>query len=453
MNEQTPRLLIVEDDKGLRRQLRWAFEGYDVTEAGDRQSALQAVGSESLPVVLLDLGLPPDADGPSEGIATLEGILSLAPHTKVIMMTGQGSRDYAVKAVAAGAYDFYQKPVDIDVLSLIIERAQRLYQLEAEHRRITNGTRSQSIPGLVTANAKMERTVEKALQFARTDSTTLILGESGTGKEVVARGIHEISRRRGESFIALNCAAIPDQLLESELFGHEKGAFTGAVKQTLGKVELADGGTLFLDEIGDLSLPLQAKLLRFLQEKIIERVGGRTPIAVDVRFVSATNKNLEELINEGQFREDLYYRLSECSINIPPLRDRPEDTIVIAHHYLERIAPEHDKHVTGFTSDALAAMSSHQWPGNVRELQNRIKRAVITTKGPKITPYDMELSAERNAAGLRTLKEARHQAELECINSALTIANGNISKAAKMLDISRPKLYDLMRTHNLRSDN
>ena len=450
MSAASKTLLIVEDDKGLRRQLRWAFEGFEVVEASDRQGALQALAVSQPAVVLLDLGLPPDADGPSEGLATLEAILEQQPRTKVIMMTGQASRQYAVQAVAAGAYDFYQKPLEVETLSLIVERAMRLHDLEEEHRRAMESAAQSSFPSVIFTSGMMRQVLDKAAQFARSDATTLVLGDSGTGKELIAQGMHAQSRRRDETFVALNCAAIPDQLLESELFGHEKGAFTGAVRQVTGKVELADGGTLFLDEIGDLTQPLQAKLLRFLQEKVIERVGGREEIAVDVRVISATNKDLQEQIERGEFRRDLYYRLSECIVEIPPLQERPEDVIVIAHHYLHHFAQSESSAARSFSNDALVALSSHDWPGNVRELQNRIKGAVITAKTSKVTPADLDLAIGETRQVVETLKQARDRAEKEAIASALALAQGNVSKAARILDISRPKLYDLMRSHKLR---
>jgi two-component system NtrC family response regulator len=309
MNEATKKLLIVDDDSGLRRQLRWAFDSYRVSLAEDRQTALELLATERPPVVILDLGLPPDADGPTEGLATLEQILNQAPATKVVMMTGQAERAYAVQAVAKGAYDFYQKPVEIEVLGLIVDRAYRLWSLEDEHQRMSMAGPGVVIPGLIMVNRNMQKITDTVAKLANSDVGALIIGESGTGKELMARGIHMLSARSENVFVPINCAAIPDPLLESELFGHEKGAFTGAVKTIMGKVELADGGTLFLDEIGDLGMSLQAKLLRFLQERVIERVGGRRQIEVDVRVISATNQELPDLIKEGRFREDLYYRI------------------------------------------------------------------------------------------------------------------------------------------------
>ncbi|MFQ5773778.1 MAG: PEP-CTERM-box response regulator transcription factor [Kiloniellaceae bacterium] len=443
------RLLIVEDDSGLQRQLRWAFESYEVFAAGDRESALEITTRERPPVVVLDLGLPPDPDGPSEGLATLEEILAVTPESKVIMMTGQSDRAFAVQAVAKGAYDFYQKPVEADILGLVVDRAYELWNLEEEHRRITRAGAAPRLPGFITAETKLEKELERVCEIADSNMSVLVLGESGTGKELVARGIHELSSRSQDKFIAINCAAIPEQLLESELFGYEKGAFTGAVKTTVGKFELAQGGTLFLDEIGDLSLHLQAKLLRFLQDRLIERVGGRRSIAVDVRVISATNQDLSEAIANGDFRDDLYYRLSEFTVHIPPLRERTDDAVIIAHRLVHDLATEQGRPVREFSEDALAAIAAHSWPGNVRELQNRLKRAVVTAKGRKIAAADLDLAEPRAAPRRETLKEARARAERESIENALALSGGNITNAAKILRVSRPKLYDLLRQHKL----
>jgi len=443
------KILIVEDDPGLQRQLRWAFEPYRVLTASNRKAALDLMASERPPVVLLDLGLPPDADGPSEGLATLTGLLDQAPHTKVIMMTGQADRSYAVKAVANGAYDFYQKPVDADVLALIVKRAYELSQLEDEHRKLTRGTGDDVFPGFTTTFPALQETLKRVRDVADSDIGVLITGESGTGKELIARGVHDWSARAQGPFVAINCAAIPDNLLESELFGHEKGAFTGAVKTTVGKVEQAGGGTLFLDEIGDLGLPLQAKLLRFLQERVIERIGGRRPIGVDVRLVSATNQVLSEAIEAGTFREDLYYRLSEFSVDLPPLRERADDAVVIANVLLQKLADEMRRPTRGFSADALAALAAHDWPGNVRELQNRLKRALVTAKGQKISAEDLDLKAPSVTPKRETLQEARDRAERIAIENAIAVSGGNISNAAKILKISRPKLYNLLRRYEI----
>lgn len=445
-----PKMMIVEDDAGLQRQLRWVFDSFRVFPASDRASALRIVAEQRPHVVLLDLGLPPDADGPSEGLATLDGILELAPETKVIMMTGQADRAYAVRAVAAGAYDFYQKPVDADIIGLIVQRAYELSRLEEEHRQFNQRQSKELVLGFVTNYPPLERSLTRLKDVANSTMSVLITGESGTGKELVARGVHDLSDRKGGPFIAINCAAIPDELLESELFGHEKGAFTGAVKSTLGKVEVADEGTLFLDEIGDLGLRLQAKLLRFLQERVIERIGGRQTIEVDVRVVAATNQDLSEAIRAGNFREDLYYRLSEYSVEIPPLRERGDDASIIAAKLLRDFSSELGKPVRAFSDDALSAIAAHRWPGNVRELQNRIKRAVVTARGRKIAAADLELAAAAVEPQRETLQEARERAERHSIENALALAGGNISNAARILKVSRPKLYDLLRYHDIK---
>lgn len=446
----TRKLLVVDDDEGLRRQLRWAFHDCQVVLAGDRESALSIVREQRPPVVVLDLGLPPDPHGPTEGLATLDGILASAPQTKVIVMSGQTQREYAVRAVAHGAYDFYHKPIEIETLNLIVQRAYHLHSLEAENRRLAMASSAASLPGLITSNAQVLQICGEIRKFAPSDVSVMLLGESGTGKELLARAAHSLSPRVHKPFVAINCAAIPDNLLESELFGYERGAFTGAVKTTPGKVELADGGTLFLDEIGDLPLPLQAKLFRFLQDRIIERVGGRRQIAVDIRIVSATNKDLKSLIAAGSFREELFYRLSEAVVRIPPLRERPDDAVLLAHHFLQTLATAQGRTLRGFTTEALAAISSYAWPGNVRELENRIKRAVVAASGSRVNLDDLGLAAEEHDTHSETLKQTREKAERQAITRAMIEAEGNVSKAAKILGISRPTLYQLLREYNIK---
>ncbi len=450
MTEAGKKLLIVEDDEGLRLQLRWAFDSHETFLASEREGALETVSRERPPVVILDLGLPPDPDGPSEGLASLEEILSLAQETKVIVMTVQSDRAHAVQAVAKGAYDFYQKPIEIEVLSLIVDRAYELWKLEGEVRRLDAAPTSVEIPGFMTANPEMLRVLDAVRKVAESDVRPLIIGESGTGKELLASGIHKLSRRAEKPFVAINCAAIPDQLLESELFGHEKGAFTGAVKMTIGKVEVAQGGSLFFDEVGDLGASLQGKLLRFLQENVIERIGGRREIPVDTRVIAATNKDLSDLVKAGEFREDLYYRLSEFRIEIPPLRERSEDVIVIANHYLKEMVQEHGQPVRGFSAEALTAMWNHLWPGNVRELQNRIKRAIVLSQGHRISAEDLELSPPDDPLEQESLQNVRDRAERRAIENAMKLAGENVSRAAKILEISRPKLYDRLRYHKMR---
>jgi two-component system NtrC family response regulator len=448
--EPKSKLLVVDDDQGLRGQLRWAFDDCEVLLAGDRREALAEVKKEKPSVVLLDLGLPPDPHGPTEGLATLEGILSLAPETKIIVMSGQTQRDYAVQAVARGAYDFYQKPIEIETLGLIVRRAFHLFSLEDENRTLMRSAAKMPLPGLVTANPKMLEICQQLRRFASSDVTILLLGESGTGKELFARAAHSLSRRARKPFIAINCAAIPEHLLESELFGHEKGAFTGAIKTTPGKVEMADGGTLFLDEIGDLPLPLQAKLFRFVQERVIERVGGRRQIAVDLRIVCATNQELPKLISSGVFREELYWRLAEATIQIPPLRERPDDAVVLAHHLLRQMATEQGRSIRGFAPEALAAISSYSWPGNVRELENRIKRAVVAAQSSSVQLRDLDLAGGQESAAIMTLKQSRDKAERHAVTQAMIESQGNVSRAAKLLDISRPTLYQLLREHDIK---
>ena len=441
-----PKLLIVEDDAGLQRQLRWAYDDYEVIVAGDRREAIDAVRAEEPAVVTLDLGLPPDPDGVSEGFATLAEILRLKPDTKVIVASGHGARESALRAIAEGAWDFYQKPIDIDALGLIVARAFHVHALEEENRRLATASR-EALGGLITAAPEMLKVTSMIERVANADVSVMLLGASGTGKEVLARGLHEKSGRRGQ-FVAINCAAIPETLLESELFGHEKGAFTGAVKTTEGKIELADGGTLFLDEIGDVPLPLQVKLLRFLQERVIERVGGRKPIAVDTRIVCATHQDVDAMVASGAFREDLYYRLAEIVVRIPSLAERTGDPVLLAKHFLHHYAKTMNRPVTGLSPDALSAIDAWGWPGNVRELENRMKRAVIMADGKSVTAIDLDL-AERDTPEPINLKAVRESADRKAIRHALARAEGNISNTAKLLGISRPTLYDLLKNYDL----
>ncbi|GAB4125338.1 MAG: PEP-CTERM-box response regulator transcription factor [Rhodothalassiaceae bacterium] len=447
--DEKPLLMIVDDDPGIRRQLKWGLDDFTVVECGDRPSAIKQVKKEPPLAVLLDLGLPPDADGPGEGLSALKDILTEVPDAKIIVMTGQRDRSYALKAIALGAYDFYEKPLDLDEIRLILARAARLHALEAENRRLLAVSHESGIPGLITASPKLRALGQQIGRLARTDVSVLIIGESGTGKEVLSRGVHLLSRRAEGPFIAINCAAIPEALLESELFGHEKGAFTGAHKTTVGKIEQADKGTLLLDEIGDLPLPLQAKLLRVLQEKSIERVGGRRSIAVDFRLVAATNRDLEKAISEGQFREDLYYRVGEAVIEVPPLRERPEDAVLIAQAFLAEWSELQGMKNPGFANDALAAIAQYAWPGNVRELQSRIKRALATASG-RIGAIDLDLETTGGPPAIQTLKEARQKAEFEAVQRAMSQTGGNISEAARLLDVSRPTLYQLLNDLGLR---
>src|SRR5579883_922772 len=454
MDTTKPTLLIVEDDVGLQKQLAWTFDEYEVLFARDQQSAMQLVNSREPPVITLDLGLPPNPDGASEGLATLERIKIVAPYSKVIVVTGNGDREHALKAIDLGAYDFYQKPIDADTVRLIVGRAFQLHALEAENRMLRKLDRKSRLQSVVTASPPMLHVCTMTERVAPTSATVLLLGESGTGKELIARALHELSARESKRFVAINCAAIPENLLESELFGHEKGAFTGAHKQVVGKVELAHGGTLFLDEIGDMPMPLQAKLLRFLQQRTFERVGGREEISVDVRIVCATHRKPDELIKANQFREDLYYRLSEIVINIPPLREREGDAVLLAHHFLNVMNQQSGRAARKLGADAASAVSSYHWPGNVRELENRVKRAVIMAEGTHITAADLDLVRPATAGAepiAMTLREVRERAERDAVQRALVQSDGNVTQAAKMLDISRPTLYDLLRHHNIRT--
>ena len=452
MSDSKPKLLVIEDDPGLQAQLKWAYDDFDVVIAGDRQSALTSLRADAPAVVTLDLGLPPDPDGTSEGFAVLDAIMALKPDTKVIVASGHGAQESALEAIAKGAYDFYQKPVDIDQLGLIVERAYKLYGIEAENRRLAEkvGEDKTVLGRMITAAPEMMKVARTIERVANADVSVMLLGASGTGKELLARGVHDASARREGAFVAINCAAIPENLLESELFGHEKGAFTGAVKTTEGKIELAAGGTLFLDEVGDIPLPLQVKLLRFLQERTIERIGGRKAIAVDTRIVCATHQNLEAMIAAGSFREDLFYRLAEIVVKIPTLVERPGDAVLLAKHFLSRFAREMNPQVKGFATDALAAIDSWPWPGNVRELENRVKRAVIMAEGKLISADDLDLIVgEGEGEDMLNLKAAREQADRRMIRQALARSEGNISNTAKLLGISRPTLYDLLKQYDM----
>ncbi len=449
MTENKRNLLVVEDDPGLQRQYKWNFEDYNAIIVGGRQEAIKALDAEKPAVVTLDLGLPPDPDGTTEGFAALEEILRKAPETKVIVASGHGSHESALKAIAMGAYDFYQKPVVPEQLGLIVDRAFRLYDLEAENRRLSETSQSSRFQGLITDSPNMYKVCDMVERVASANVSVLLLGASGTGKELLARAVHNLSDRSEGKFVAINCAAIPENLLESELFGYEKGAFTGAVKQTIGKIELAEGGTLFLDEIGDLQFSLQVKLLRFLQERVIERIGGRKEIPVDVRVVCATHQNLESDIEEGGFREDLFYRLSEITINIPPLVERDGDAILLAKTFLSRFNNELNKQIKGFTHDALTSIASYGWPGNVRELENRIKRSVIMCDGKKITSDDLELNIREGDVEILNLKIVRENSDIKAINKAMAQSNGNVTQAAKILGISRPTFYGLVKQYDI----
>jgi two-component system NtrC family response regulator len=446
-----PVLLVVEDDEGLQRQLKWAYDGYEVVAAGDRASAIEALRLHEPAVVTLDLGLPPDPDGTDEGFAVLTEMLALKPDTKIIVASGHGARESAMKAIALGAYDFYRKPIDIDELGLIVARAFHLHGIEAENRRLEQSASSTLLGSIITAAPEMLKIARTIERVASTNVSVMLLGASGTGKELLARAVHEQSGRGSGPFVAINCAAIPENLLEAELFGYERGAFTGAVKSNVGKIELAQGGTLFLDEVGDIPLPLQVKLLRFLQERVIERIGGRQPIAVDTRIVCATHQDLEAMIAAGRFREDLYYRLAEIVVTIPSLAERSGDAVLLARHFVNRFAREMNPKIQGLSPDAVAAIDSYGWPGNVRELENRIKRAVIMADGKFVSAADLDLRGgdPSGEALMINLRAARESADRIAIRQALSRTENNISNAAKLLGISRPTLYDLLKQYQL----
>ena len=454
-DKDLPVLMIVEDDEGLQRQLKWAYEGYRVVQATTREQAIELLRLHEPAVVTLDLGLPPDPDGTSEGFATLSEILALKPDTKVIVASGHGARESALRAIALGAYDFYRKPVDIDDLGLIVARAFHLHEIEAENRRLEagGGDPATVLGSIITAAPEMLKVARTIERVAAADVSVMLLGASGTGKELLAKAVHELSPRKRGEFVAINCAAIPENLLEAELFGYERGAFTGAVKTTPGKIEQAQGGTLFLDEVGDIPLPLQVKLLRFLQERVIERIGGRSAIAVDTRIVCATHQDLDSMIAAGSFRDDLYYRLAEIVVMIPSLAERAGDAVLLARHFVTRFARSMNPKVHGLGPDAAEAIDAHGWPGNVRELENRIKRAVIMADGRTVSAADLDLGARQadDQPLAINLRAAREVADRRAIRQAMARTENNISSAAKLLGISRPTLYDLIKQYQLQA--
>lgn len=450
MTDNRSPLLVIEDGQEVRQLMHGFLDDYNVVPAQDHDTAIAQVRRHEPKVVMLDLGLPPSPDTPEEGLRILASILSIAPGTKVIALTRKDDRDDAVKAVQAGAFDFFCRPFEPEVLALVIDRARHLAGLEEEIHRLSQRIGKTPLSGLITRDPGMLRVCRQIEKLAPTDATVTLIGESGTGKEVLARGLHQLSGRREYRFVAINCAAIPETLLESELFGYERGAFTGAVRQTPGKIELANGGTLFLDEIGDLPFSLQAKLLRFLQERVVERIGGREEIPVDVRIVCATHRRLRDLIVTGDFREDLYYRLTEMVVEIPPLRERAGDAALLAHNFIRRLASQQGKDRLTLADDALKSIECHPWPGNVRELQNCLKRAVILADGQVIRPEDLGLAREAADLHYLNLRQAREEAERAAVLRAMAHTNGNIARAAEILGISRPTLYDLLNRFNLR---
>ncbi|WAC71926.1 PEP-CTERM-box response regulator transcription factor [Roseateles sp. SL47] len=446
MSAQPPSLLIVEDDLALQKQLKWSLDRFESVTADDVATALLQFRRHKPAVVTMDLGLPPDQDSVSEGFRLLEKLIELDPGIKVIVLTGQNDQNNALRAIRMGAYDFLSKPVDADVLALTVERAMRLHELQQENQRLLTQQEGEPTGKLLTRDPQMQRLCRTIERVAASDATVLLLGESGTGKELLAQALHDASRRKGR-FVAINCAAIPEALLESELFGYERGAFTGATKTTVGKIETAHGGTLMLDEIGDLPMPLQAKLLRFLQERSIERLGGRQEIAVDVRIVGATHQDLKAKITQGLFREDLYYRLAEIVVEIPPLRDRVGDAVLLAHAFLRRFSSEQRRPILRLSDEAIRSVEAHRWPGNVRELQNLMKRASIMADGERITADDLGLAVPDAPLSDDTeldLRSVRERAERQAVVAALGRTDNNIAKAADLLGVSRPTLYDLM---------
>ncbi|WP_198556406.1 PEP-CTERM-box response regulator transcription factor [Glaciecola sp. 33A] len=443
------KVLVVDDDLGIQKQLKWALSEFDTVFAADRSSAIAQLRRFEPAVVTLDLGLPPDPANASEGLKTLQEIMILSPRTKVIVVTGNNEKENALKAISMGAYDFYQKPIDSDTINILIKRALNLAELENENRLLSLSTPSM---GRIMGNSEAIQAISrKAEKIALTDITALLLGESGTGKEVFARSIHEHSTRKTQPFVAINCASIPENLLESELFGYEKGAFTGANKTTLGKIETAQGGTLFLDEIGDMPLGLQAKMLRFLQERVIERVGGRNEIPVDIRVVCATHRDLQNMVKEETFREDLFYRVGEIIISIPPLRDRDDDVVLLAKIFLNQYKEEYGAKTNGFSSEAIEAMLRYSWPGNIRELQNKLKSAVVLAEGTVINADDLGLIAKvkESEPMVLNLREVREQAESKAIRRAYHQSEQNISKTAELLGVTRPTLYSLIDKYHL----
>ncbi len=450
MSQEKKFLLIIEDDLGLQKQLRWSFDTYEVLLAGDRESAIAQVRRYQPAVITMDLGLPPDPVGASEGLNTLQEILALAPDTKVIVFTGNQDHSHAVKAIAMGAYDFHQKPLAPEILCLMVERAFYLHALQQENHNLLSTQADSPISGIITRDPSMIKVCRTVEKVSSSDTSVILLGDSGTGKEILARALHLSSARKNKRFVAINCAAIPETLLESELFGYEKGAYTGAAKQTLGKIELANGGTFFLDEVSDLPIVLQAKLLRFLQERVIERIGGREEIPVDVRIVCATHQNLQELIETNQFRKDLYYRLSEIVIKIPPLRDRLGDAPLLAHYFKNKFSAQEKVPSLNFSQEALAVIESHQWPGNIREVENCIKRAVIMADGVQISAEDLGLEIPKTQIEPINLRQVRENAERNALVKTMARVNGNIAKAAELLGVSRPTIYDLMNRHGIK---
>jgi two-component system NtrC family response regulator len=446
-----PKLLVVDDEEAIRSQMRWALaDEYDVLLAEDRASAMILVKEDHPELVALDLGLPPAPRDAEEGLRTLGEILAIDRQTKVIVISGNQDRSNALRAIEQGAFDFFAKPADLQEVRVVLRRALRLSQLERENARLRRQLVDHGPDEIIGESAPIQKVFTSIRKVATTDASVLIVGESGTGKELVAKAIHRASARRDAPFVVINCGAIPETLLESELFGHEKGAFTNADTRRKGKFEYADGGTLFLDEIGELPLSLQVKLLRFLQEHRIERVGGREVISLDVRVIAATNRDLKREVTDKRFRDDLYFRLGVVTITMPPLRDRDDDVMLLARAFLQRFGHDHQKDLRGFSADAADAIQRFTWPGNVRELEHRIKRAVIMAEGDAVTPEDLELESAAGANATKPLREVRDEAERRHVRLALQRCQGNVSRAATELGVSRPTLHELIRKYGLR---
>ena len=451
-SSRLPALLLVDDNVELREQMKWGLKSsYTIFEADHRAAAVEILQREKISLVTLDLGLPPDAEGVTEGLSALEQFLEVNPLVKVVVITGNQDRANAVKAIQLGAYDFMEKPVDLEVLKIVLQRAGYLVGLERENQKLLEQEQTRGFPEIIGSSPVMAKVFDTIRRVAGSDISVLIVGESGTGKELVARAIHRQSHRKDGPFIAINCGAIPETLLESELFGHEKGAFTGAHLQRRGRIESAEGGTLFLDEIGEISPALQVKLLRVLQERSIERVGGRVEIPVDTRVLAATNMDLQLAMKDGRFREDLYYRLNTVTITVPPLRERGADIVMLGKFLLQRYSEEAKKKIAGFTREALLSLEQYHWPGNIRELENRVRRAVTLTDNPKISPEDLDLAEPDESQEGLTLKEARDTVERRVIEQTLAKTGGNITKAATILGVSRPTLHDLISRHAIKS--
>lgn len=450
MSKYKNKLLIVEDDPGLQSQLKWSFDEFEPTILGDRESAVQFIRQEKPQVVMTDLGLPPDPGGNTEGFALLEEALTIDPSIKVIVVTGREERETGVKSIGLGAYDYYQKPIDADSLKFVIERAFKLRELEDQNQKLIKAQAMAASEGMIGCCPKMLEILQTIEKVASTSVTVLVLGETGTGKGELAKALHEKSDRSDQQMVTINCASIPESLLESELFGHEKGAFTGAVAKKIGKIEYANGGTLFLDEIGDMPLSLQAKILHVLQEKKIVRLGGNAEIPLDVRIICATHQDLETRIKEGLFREDLYYRISEIVVEVPPLRERGEDIMLLAKNFLRKFASQQNRNVSAFSKHASATIRASSWPGNIRELENKIKRAVVMCDKPVIDINDLQLAALDGSFVPELLRDVRSRAESEAIINALA-HYGTVSEAAKHLGVTRPTLYSLVNRYDLES--